>query len=49
MNRHQLAHVLRSASIIADDIDVVVLGSQSILDTPACQGELRPVVHSKSA
>lgn len=33
MNRHQLAHVLRSASTIADDVDVVVLGSQSILGT----------------
>lgn len=33
MNRRQLAHVLRSASIIADDADVVVLGSQSILGT----------------
>ncbi len=31
MNRTQLAHVLRSASRIADDPDVLVVGSQSIL------------------
>lgn len=31
MNRQQLAHVLRSASTIAQDADVLVLGSQSIL------------------
>ena len=31
MNREQLAHVLRAAARIADDLDVVVLGSQAIL------------------
>ncbi len=31
MNRAQLAHVLRSASRIAGDNDVLVVGSQSIL------------------
>lgn len=31
MNRQQLAHLLRSACAIADDPDVLVLGSQSIL------------------
>ncbi|GAA3664823.1 DUF6036 family nucleotidyltransferase [Microbacterium marinilacus] len=31
MNRQQLAHILRSACRIADDEDVLVIGSQSIL------------------
>lgn len=31
MNRRQLAHVLRSASRIVEDADVLVVGSQSIL------------------
>lgn len=31
MNREQLAHVLRAAAQIADDSDVVVIGSQAIL------------------
>jgi hypothetical protein len=31
VNRQQLAHVLRSACAIANDTDVLVLGSQSIL------------------
>ena len=31
MKRDQLAHILRAASKIADDIEVVVIGSQSIL------------------
>ncbi|MDT4992814.1 MAG: hypothetical protein QOH97_2706, partial [Actinoplanes sp.] len=31
MKREQLEHVLRAASQIADDPDVVVIGSQSIL------------------
>ena len=31
MRREQLEHVLRAASQIADDPDVVVIGSQSIL------------------
>ncbi len=31
MKRSELAHVLRAASTIADDVDVVVVGSQSIL------------------
>lgn len=31
MNRQQLAHLLRSACTIADDKDVLVLGSQAIL------------------
>lgn len=31
MNRSQLAHVLRSASRIAGDSDVLVVGSQAIL------------------
>jgi hypothetical protein len=31
VNREQLAHVLRSACKIADDVDVLVIGSQSIL------------------
>jgi hypothetical protein len=31
VNRQQLAHLLRSASAIAHDADVLVLGSQSIL------------------
>lgn len=33
MNRLQLAHLLRSACAIADDADVLVLGSQAILGT----------------
>ena len=33
MNREQLAHVLRAASRIVEDGDIVVLGSQSILGT----------------
>ena len=31
MNRQQLAHLLRSACAVAHDVDVLVLGSQSIL------------------
>ena len=31
MNREQLAHVLRAASQIADDPEIVVIGSQAIL------------------
>ena len=31
MNREELAHILRAASKIADDSDVLVIGSQSIL------------------
>lgn len=31
MNREQLAHILRAASQIADETDVVVIGSQAIL------------------
>lgn len=31
MNRQQLAHLLRAASTVAGDADVLVLGSQSIL------------------
>jgi hypothetical protein len=33
MNRAQLAHVLRAAAQIADDPDIVVIGSQAILAT----------------
>ena len=33
MNREQLAHVLRSAARVADDNEIVVLGSQAILGT----------------
>ena len=33
VNREQLAHVLRAAARIADDGDILVLGSQSILGT----------------
>lgn len=35
MNRTQLAHVLRSASRIAGDVDVLVVGSQAILGSCA--------------
>lgn len=35
MTREQLAHVLRAASRIAEDPDVLVIGSQSILGTYA--------------
>ena len=35
MTREQLAHLLRSAAQIADESDVVVIGSQSILGTYA--------------
>jgi hypothetical protein len=31
VNRQQLAHLLRSACVVAHDVDVLVLGSQSIL------------------
>ncbi|MGH3479261.1 MAG: DUF6036 family nucleotidyltransferase, partial [Nocardioidaceae bacterium] len=31
MNREQLAHVLRAASGIVDDPDILVIGSQSLL------------------
>ena len=31
MRRDQLAHILRAASTIADDPDILVVGSQSIL------------------
>ena len=31
MNREELAHVLRAASRIVDDADIIVIGSQSIL------------------
>lgn len=31
MNRQQLAHVLRAASGIVDDPDILVIGSQSLL------------------
>ncbi len=31
MNREQLAHVLRAASGIADDPDILVIGSQALL------------------
>lgn len=41
MNRQQLAHLLRSACAIADDADVLVLGSQSILGSYD-EGELPP-------
>jgi len=34
MKREQLEHVLRAASHIANDPDVVVIGSQSILGSP---------------
>lgn len=33
MNREQLAHILRAAAYIADDADILILGSQSILGT----------------
>jgi hypothetical protein len=33
MNRQQLAHVLRAASRVAEDADIVVIGSQAILGT----------------
>jgi hypothetical protein len=33
MNREQLAHVLRAAATIADDGDILVIGSQAILAT----------------
>ena len=33
MNQQQLAHILRSASTVAGDPDVLVLGSQAILGT----------------
>jgi hypothetical protein len=33
MNREQLAHVLRAAAQIADDPDILVIGSQAILGT----------------
>jgi len=33
VKREHLAHILRAASQIADDPDVVVIGSQSILGT----------------
>jgi hypothetical protein len=31
MKRHELAHILRSASVVTDETDVVVIGSQAIL------------------
>ena len=31
MNREQLAHVLRAASAIVDDRDILIIGSQSLL------------------
>ncbi|MGH3775892.1 MAG: hypothetical protein ACRDRR_09165 [Pseudonocardiaceae bacterium] len=31
MNREQLEHVLRAASRITGDLDVLVIGSQSVL------------------
>jgi hypothetical protein len=31
VNREQLAHVLRAASQIVDDVEIVVIGSQAIL------------------
>lgn len=33
MNREELAHVLRAAAWIVDDVEIVVLGSQAILGT----------------
>ncbi|MGO2035929.1 MAG: hypothetical protein ACTH2U_05570 [Brevibacterium sp.] len=33
MNRQQLAHILRAACSIAEDREVLVIGSQSILGT----------------
>jgi hypothetical protein len=33
MNREQLAHILRSAAYIANDGDILILGSQAILGT----------------
>ena len=33
MNREQLAHVVRAAAAIAQDVEVVIIGSQAILGT----------------
>lgn len=33
MNREQLAHILRAASTIVDDPNILVIGSQSVLAT----------------
>ena len=33
MTREQLAHVLRAAAEIADDSEILVIGSQAILGT----------------
>ena len=41
MTREQLAHVLRAVSRIADDPDVLVIGSQSILGSYS-EDELPP-------
>jgi hypothetical protein len=41
MTREQLAHVLRAASRIAQDPDVLVIGSQSILGSYS-EDELPP-------
>lgn len=43
MNREQLAHLLRAAARIADDPDIVVLGSQAILGT-FTEDDLPPTV-----
>lgn len=31
MQRSQLEHVIRASSVLADDLDIVVVGSQAIL------------------
>lgn len=31
MQRHQLEHIIRAASTIADDDEIIIVGSQSIL------------------
>jgi len=33
VNREQLAHILRAASTIVDDPNILVIGSQSVLAT----------------
>lgn len=49
MNREQLAHVLRAAARIADDPDIIVLGSQSILGTADAEDLPREVTLSVEA
>lgn len=41
MNRHQLEHIIRAACTIADDSDLIIIGSQSVLaQFPTAPAEL---------